>query len=58
MQDASDEFNAIHSTKAKNMLDDYYIGELDADADLLAGGPSRLLSMPLLALNRKQMVTD
>jgi len=36
--DASDEFNAIHSTKAKNMLDDYYIGELDADADLLADG--------------------
>ncbi len=32
MQDASDEFNAIHSTKAKNMLEDFYIGELDVDA--------------------------
>ena len=30
-QDASDEFDAIHSTKAKAMLEDYYIGELAAD---------------------------
>ena len=34
-QDASDEFDAIHSTKAKAMLEDYYIGELAADT---AGG--------------------
>lgn len=26
--DATDEFNAIHSTKAKKMLVDYYIGDL------------------------------
>jgi hypothetical protein len=26
--DATDEFNAIHSTKAKKMLADYYIGDL------------------------------
>ena len=30
-QDASDEFDAIHSTKAKAMLEDYYVGELAAD---------------------------
>lgn len=29
--DASDEFNAIHSMKAKAMLEDFYIGELDPD---------------------------
>ena len=27
-QDASDEFDAIHSSKAKAMLEEYYIGEL------------------------------
>lgn len=27
-QDASDEFDAIHSSKAKAQLEDYYIGEL------------------------------
>lgn len=26
--DATDEFNSIHSTKAKAMLEDYYIGDL------------------------------
>lgn len=28
-QDSSDEFNALHSDKARAMLLDYYIGELD-----------------------------
>lgn len=27
-QDATDEFDAIHSSKAKAMLESYYIGEL------------------------------
>eukprot|EP00188_Purpureofilum_apyrenoidigerum_P000899 Plantae.Rhodophyta-Purpureofilum_apyrenoidigerum.ctg14581.p1 GENE.Plantae.Rhodophyta-Purpureofilum_apyrenoidigerum.ctg14581~~Plantae.Rhodophyta-Purpureofilum_apyrenoidigerum.ctg14581.p1 ORF type:complete len:873 (-),score=188.10 Plantae.Rhodophyta-Purpureofilum_apyrenoidigerum.ctg14581:251-2869(-) len=27
--DSTEEFDAIHSTKARGMLDDYYIGELD-----------------------------
>lgn len=31
-QDSSDEFNALHSDKARSMLEDYYIGELDNDA--------------------------
>ena len=38
-QDASDEFNAIHSAKAKKMLDDFVIGELSADATPPAGSP-------------------
>lgn len=30
--DSSDDFNAIHSAKAKKMLEQYYIGELDDSA--------------------------
>ena len=30
--DSSEDFNAIHSAKAKKMLDDYYIGDLDDSA--------------------------
>ena len=37
--DASDDFNAIHSAKAKKMVEEYYIGDLDDSA-----------GMPLLAL--------
>lgn len=29
-QDSSEEFNALHSDKARAMLEDYYIGELDS----------------------------
>ena len=55
LQDASDEFNAIHSAKAKKMLDDFLLGELSADAAPPAGPPSRpndpftykLFSLPL-----------
>ena len=32
MQDASDEFNAIHSAKAKGMLKDYLIGRVGESA--------------------------
>ncbi len=36
--DATDEFNSIHSSKAKGMLKDYYIGELvTAEAKAAAG---------------------
>ena len=28
-QDSSEEFNALHSDKARAMLEDYYIGDLD-----------------------------
>ncbi|KAA8499343.1 Nitrate reductase NADH 1 [Porphyridium purpureum] len=31
--DSTEEFDAIHSSKAQEMLKDYYIGELDADAE-------------------------
>ncbi len=37
-QDASDEFNAIHSSKAKAMLDDYLLGELTTDGEPPTGG--------------------
>ena len=30
--DSTEDFNAIHSAKAKKMLDDYYIGDLDDSA--------------------------
>lgn len=30
--DSSDDFNAIHSAKAKKMVEDYYIGEFDDTA--------------------------
>lgn len=29
-QDSSEEFNALHSDKARAMLEDYYIGDLDS----------------------------
>lgn len=32
-QDSSEEFNALHSDKARAMLEDYYIGELDIGED-------------------------
>lgn len=32
-QDSSDEFNALHSDKARAMLLDYYIGELDSSVE-------------------------
>ena len=38
--DASDDFNAIHSAKAKKMVEEYYIGDLDDSA-----------GMPLMALH-------
>ena len=31
-EDATDEFNALHSAKARGMLDDYYIGDLESDS--------------------------
>ena len=34
--DASDEFNAIHSAKAKRMLADYYIGDLGTAEEVAA----------------------
>lgn len=30
--DSSDDFNAIHSAKAKKMVEEYYIGEFDENA--------------------------
>ena len=30
--DSTDDFNAIHSAKAKTMVEDYYIGDLDDSA--------------------------
>lgn len=36
-QDASDEFNAIHSSKAKAQLDDFLLGELTTDGIPPAG---------------------
>lgn len=30
-QDSSEEFNVLHSDKARRMLEDYYIGELDTE---------------------------
>ena len=34
--DSSDDFNAIHSAKAKKMVEDYYIGEFDDSAPSMA----------------------
>lgn len=30
--DSTDDFNAIHSAKAKKMVEDYYIGDFDDSA--------------------------
>lgn len=42
LQDASDEFNAIHSSKAKAQLDDFLLGELTTDGIPPAGTHLRL----------------
>jgi nitrate reductase (NAD(P)H) len=39
--DATDEFNGIHSAKAKGMLADYYIGELATAEQVRAGSNPR-----------------
>ena len=55
VQDASDEFNAIHSTKAKNMLEDFYIGELDVDATHPEGLPQTTACMHITAHGKYQL---
>lgn len=54
--DSSEDFNAIHSAKAKKMLDDYYIGDLDDSAPSKISVCSPLLpsSMECLQSARKQ----
>ncbi len=41
LQDATDEFNAIHSAKAKKMLADYLIGRVGE-------APARAAKLPLI----------
>ncbi|CAG8477630.1 9926_t:CDS:2 [Ambispora leptoticha] len=58
--DCSDEFNAIHSSKARKMLEDYYIGDLDelesAPApNLIALNPKVWLSCQLIS---KKILSD
>jgi len=52
-QDSSEEFNALHSDKARSMLEDYYIGDLDTSvakppvsADVLMFKSICLLELP------------
>lgn len=40
-QDATEEFNAIHSSKAKSMLADYLIGIVGDKAEAEGNGPER-----------------
>ncbi|CAM9210211.1 unnamed protein product [Discosporangium mesarthrocarpum] len=57
-QDSTDEFNALHSQKARDMLKDYYVGELDAsegvtkkvvdDEALVALNPRKKIAVPLI----------
>ena len=42
--DASDDFNAIHSAKAKKMVEEYYIGDLDDSAGIPLMALQALLS--------------
>ena len=66
--DATDEFNAIHSTKAKKMLMEYYIGDLEgehlsngngvANGAAAANGAVAAAAVPqdLVALNPKKRI--
>nr|UXG49833.1 nitrate reductase [Saccharina japonica] len=50
-QDSSDEFNALHSDKARAMLLDYYIGELDSSVEK----PPKVIQEEVeVALNTRQ----
>eukprot|EP00611_Tribonema_gayanum_P025862 TRINITY_DN6004_c0_g2_i3.p2 TRINITY_DN6004_c0_g2~~TRINITY_DN6004_c0_g2_i3.p2 ORF type:complete len:863 (-),score=363.94 TRINITY_DN6004_c0_g2_i3:318-2906(-) len=48
-QDATDEFNALHSTKARAMLDDYYIGDLLSAEDAAAAPLKSAAATPVTA---------
>uniref|UniRef100_A0A7S3EBA6 Nitrate reductase n=1 Tax=Rhodosorus marinus TaxID=101924 RepID=A0A7S3EBA6_9RHOD len=57
--DATDEFDAIHSTKAKEMLADYYIGELDEGEDNVDEATEKkevVEATELVALNPKKRI--
>ncbi|CAM9533725.1 unnamed protein product [Scytosiphon promiscuus] len=50
-QDSSEEFNALHSDKARSMLEDYYIGDLDNSV----AKPAKVVDEEeLIALNTRQ----
>lgn len=46
-QDSSEEFNALHSDKARSMLEDYYIGDLDNSVAKPAVSAVLIFSSPL-----------
>lgn len=57
--DATDEFNAIHSTKAKTMLTQYYIGDLEGAApsgNAPVNGVAASAATDLVALNPKKRI--
>lgn len=57
--DATDEFNAIHSSKAKAMLMQYYTGDLWTSATPVTNGNGVVVSKPaedLVALNPKKRI--
>jgi nitrate reductase (NAD(P)H) len=58
--DATDEFNAIHSSKAKTMLIEYYIGDLEGSAAAaaapVANGNGHAAVDELVALNPKKRI--
>jgi len=65
--DSTEEFDAIHSSKAQKMLDDYYIGELDdgtfisaepdSDSDSTASTNGVQEAKVLIALNPKEKIS-
>lgn len=64
-QDSTEEFNTLHSDKARAMLEDYYVGELDdsggkadklvEEEDLITLNPRQKLSLPLA---EKEVLSD
>mmetsp|Transcript_4059 Transcript_4059/g.7111 ORF Transcript_4059/g.7111 Transcript_4059/m.7111 type:complete len:889 (-) Transcript_4059:1473-4139(-) len=54
--DSTEDFDAIHSSKAQKMLEDYYIGELDENGDMSDESTSMEEAKVLIALNPKEKI--
>jgi nitrate reductase (NAD(P)H) len=54
--DATEDFNAIHSSKAKAMLVDYYIGELATEQEVAAAGGGAVINITADATSTSQAV--
>lgn len=56
-QDSTDEFNALHGQKARDMLADYYIGDMEGEGGVVVPSNIPAAKVDLITLNPRQKVT-